>query len=201
MYLYNPTKKVITIMLSLVGVFLVILALSSIKMFEKPKYGNVAENYPLLSEMNVFEEISPQRALEFFTEHESGIIVFGFPACPWCQQLLPELDMVSKKCGGFIIYYVDIKDMRDNLDSPDHPTYLLIKEKVKKALDVEKDRINAPTIVTVANGNIIDYHLDTVPSHQMVNGQLPEMTIEQKRELSEILTNMIKTLYNIRDNN
>ena len=195
MYLFNPTKKIITIMLTLLGIFFIILVLSTIKMFEKPKFANIMEVYPGLMENNVFEEISADRVVEIFEKREDGVIVFGFPACPWCQQLLPELDLVAKKSGIFHIYYVDIKDMRDNEASPDHDKYLYIKSKVAKALDKEKDRINAPTIVTITAGNLIDYHLDTVSSHQMVDGRLPEMTAEQKNELREILRQVIQPIY------
>ena len=195
MYLFNPTKKVITIISILFGIFFIIMVLSVIKMFEKPQYGNIAEDYPLLSEDNVFEEVGADRIIQMIDNREDGVIVFGFPACPWCQQLLPVLDTVAKKSQIYHIYYVDIKDMRDNEKSPDHEKYLYIKEKFKKVLDVERDRINAPTIVTVTAGNVIDYHLDTVPSHQMVDGRLPEMTIEQKRELAEILKQVIRPIY------
>ena len=195
MYLYNPTKKIIAIMLSLFGIFCVILALSLIKMFEKPQYANIVEMYPLLSEDNVFEEVGADRIIQMIDNREDGLIVFGFPACPWCQQLLPVLDTVAKKSQIFHIFYVDIKDMRDNESSPDHEKYLYIKQKFKEILDVEHDRINAPTVVTVTAGNVIDYHLDTVPSHQMVDGRLPEMTAEQKRELAEILKQVIRPIY------
>ena len=195
MYLYNPTKKIVITMLTLFGIFFIIMILSVVGMYKKPEAKNIVEDYPLVQEVNVYVQIDAERVIEIFDKREDGVIVFGFPACPWCQQLLPILDMVAKKTGVTRIYYVDIKDMRDNLDSPDHEKYLYIKKKVEKALDKEKDRINAPTIVTVTAGNVIDYHLDTVPSHQMVDGRLPEMTEEQKSELREILKNVIRPIY------
>ncbi len=195
MYLFNPTKKIIITMLSLFGIFFLIMVLSTIGMFKKPTYKNIVEDYPLVSEENVYVQVDADRVIQIFDKREDGVIVFGFPSCPWCQQLLPILDIVAKKGNVTTIYYVDIKDMRDNLDSPDHEKYLYIKKKVDKALDKEKDRINAPTIVTITAGNVIDYHLDTVPSHQMVDGRLPEMTEEQKRELREILKEVIKPIY------
>lgn len=195
MYLYNPTKKIVITMLTLLGIFFIIMVLSTIGMLKKPTYKNIVEDYPLVSEENVYVQVDADRIIEIFDKREDGVIVFGFPACPWCQQLLPILDIVAKKGNVTTIYYVDIKDMRDNPNSPDHEKYLYIKQKVDKALDKEKDRINAPTIVTVTAGNVIDYHLDTVPSHQMVDGRLPEMTEEQKRELREILKEVIKPIY------
>jgi hypothetical protein len=39
---------------------------------------------------------------------------------------------------------------------------------------------------------MVGYHLDTVSSHQIVDGVLPPLTEEQKTELRDILRNLIK---------
>ena len=57
-----------------------------------------------------------------------------------------------------------------------------------KAIDVNKNRLNAPTFVKVQNGVMTMYHVDTVATHIMnENGVLPQMSTEQIEELKNIL--------------
>ena len=195
MYLYNPFKKVIGLVVIVFSVVFLCILMLTIKMLGEKNRTNIMEYYPRLTDVdNVFEEISADEVLELFENRADCVIVFGFPACPWCQQLIPEVNLVAKKSMIMKVYYVDIKDMRDNLESPDHPKYLIIKEKLSDALDKEKDRLNAPTTVVLKGGNLIAYHLDTVPSHTIENGILPDMTDEQKQELRNILKELMKKI-------
>jgi thiol-disulfide isomerase/thioredoxin len=115
----------------------------------------------------------------------------GFPACPWCQAVVPHVNKIAKEEGFKTIYYLDILDMR-NETSKDHNKYLELKNLISDAVDKEKDRINGPTFIVVKNGQMVGYHLDTVSSHQLVDGILPPMTNDQINELHEILRNLIK---------
>ena len=43
----------------------------------------------------------------------SGIFYFGFPTCPWCRNLLPELFAAMQENGLSKLYYYNPKAIRD----------------------------------------------------------------------------------------
>lgn len=146
-------------------------------------------DYPELTDKNhLYEVVSVDRILEMIANQETGIIVLGFKTCPWCQKLVPYVNQVAKEKGYDVVYYVDIKDMRDNPESPDHQKYLQMKEAFLVAVDSERDRINSPTTIMLSNGTVYNYHLNTVSSHvRNENNILPPLTAEQETELLTIL--------------
>lgn len=159
------------------------------------KGDKIMEDYPSLTDKrHIYAELSADSFLSKIENDETFVIIFGFPKCPWCQAIIPILNEVGKELGLKKIYYMDILDMRDNTESIDHPKYLEIKELLTEALDKEKDRLNAPTTVVIQNGELLNYHLDTVESHTIVDGVLPPLTDEQINELKQILKDMINPI-------
>ena len=75
--------------------------------------------------------------------------------------------------------------------SKDRIYYLGLHEYFNDIVDAEKNRINAPTVIKVNSGNLVGYHIDTVPSHTINDaGVLPALTEEQKIELHTLLTEL-----------
>ena len=145
---------------------------------------HIMENYPSLTdEKHIIKELTPKELLTKVENKETFIVLLGFPACPWCQAIMPEYNEVAKTLNIEEIYYVDIKDMRDNPESVDHNIYLTLYEKFIEAADQEKERINAPTIMNIKEGNLAAFHIDTVSSH-IINeaGILPPLEEEQKKD-------------------
>lgn len=154
----------------------------------------VMENYPSLTDNNhIIKELTPKQLLDKVENNESFIVLLGFPACPWCQAIMPEYNEVAKELNIQAIYYVDIKDMRDNPESEDHDIYLTLYEKFEAVVDQEKERINAPTIINIKDGQLVGFHIDTVSTHTINEaGILPPLDEEQRNELHTIL----KELFN-----
>ena len=66
--------------------------------------------------------------------------------------------------------------------------YIKEENYFKDALDVEKNRLNAPTFVKVVNGEMTMYHINTVDTHVLnENMVLPPLTDTQLKELKDIL--------------
>lgn len=150
------------------------------------------KDYPQLEDKkHIYEVVEIDRVLEIFEKDETALILMGFSACPWCQAIVPYVNEVSKAEDQKVVYYLDILEMRETT-SEDHEKYLKLKDIIKDAVDKEKDRINGPTFVVVKNGEMVGYHLDTVSSHQMVDGVLPPLSEEQVTELKDILKNLIQ---------
>jgi molecular chaperone HtpG len=95
----------------------------------------------------------------------------------------------AKEKGYDEVYYLDIKDMRDNEESEDRDIYLSIYNTIKDKIG-NPDKIYAPTVIVLKNGEVTGYNEGTVVSHERVDGTLPPMTDEQKDELREIYRNI-----------
>lgn len=114
------------------------------------------------------EEISKK-----IEKKDTFIVYFGFNDCPWCRSIIENLIEVAKEKELDKIYYVDIKDIRDEKILSDGKVgtkkegskgYMQLLEKLDNVLqdykiqDDDKEistgekRIYAPNIVAVVNG-------------------------------------------------
>lgn len=109
---------------------------------------------------------------------QSGILIFAYPACPYCRNLMPELIRVAAEANQKI-YYCKIDDYRDRyvydprtakaelVVGPGEgylslldwlgeylPDYVL-SDPEKNEISVGEKRIGAPTIVRVENGEAV----------------------------------------------
>ncbi len=195
-------REVSAIIAAFVSLVLIICCVSFIafksEKEETDTLDKIREVYPGIKDKeHVFEEITASELLYMLENKQTGVVVMGFPGCPWCRALMPVLNETAKENGLTKVAYLDIKDIRDNEENPSHQEYLVIKEILKECLDKEKDRINAPTVIAIKNGELVAYHLNTVPSHVMNDSNvLPEMTNEQITELKKILSELITKTHN-----
>ena len=101
---------------------------------------------------------------------------------------MPVLNEAAKNEEVEKVYYLDIKTMRDDTTTSEHKKYLMLKEAFSEAVDESKDRLNAPTVIFLKDGELVDYHIDTVITHVMNdNNVLPPLTKDEHKELLEIL--------------
>lgn len=151
------------------------------------------KDYPSLeTSEHLFKSITVSKVQKKFKNQESFYLVMGFPECPWCQALMPILNQVATFNDVEEIFYLDIKKIRDNKLATGYKTFeKLTSTYLKETIDPEKNRINAPTFITVDKGVVVSYHLNTVESH-VINeeGTLPDLTKAQVRELVDILNKM-----------
>lgn len=153
----------------------------------------IQEDYPGVTDKHhVFETIQVDEVLKRFEQEEDFYLIMGFPACPWCQALMGFLNTEAKNHHIQTIYYMDIKQMRDNENDKDYICFSkLVKDHLQSILNPEKNRVNAPTLIKVVKGRVVAFHLNTVDSHvKNENGVLPEMTKAQQEELSEKLNQL-----------
>lgn len=162
--------------------------------FARPgeKVDTLKDEYTNLNKDHMIKEINATTLVNKIENDESFIIMLGFPACPWCQALMPVLDECCKNDNYRNIYYCDLKDMRDNPESIDKANYEYLYNFSTIALDTAKDRINAPTLLAIKDGEIVGFNLDTVPGHVLSeSGILPELNDTQKVELVNIIKDLI----------
>ena len=149
------------------------------------------EDYPQLDENKlIIKYTTANEVLELLANNYSGIIVYGFKQCPWCQAVVPYVNEIALEKGYQEVLYLDIKDMRDNPDSIEKEQYNKIFNLIKGKIG-NPEKIFAPTITVLKEGKITSYSTGTVDSHQInENHILPPMTEEQIMELRQLFRKM-----------
>lgn len=151
----------------------------------------------------------------------SGVIYFGFSACPWCRNAIPSLIKAMQVAKLDKIYYVNLRQ-NDDSSKDIRAQYQVVKNKIKltreasspkyeevlsslenylddyivtneagKEFNTGKKVLGAPTVATVKEGIVLGVHTGTYNGHKKVNGELPHLTSEQQIELQNIYTNLI----------
>jgi len=152
-----------------------------------------AELYPVSGEnpyvFATFDELITQ------IDNGTGVIAFGFPACPRCQNAFPVLEKAFKEMGmerrgglsGRILYY-DILEDRE----ADNERYQALVDRLGGHLrpdDSGNPRIFVPDIFFVTAGKVVGNHLDTVPG---VEDPFDPLSDEQEAELLKIYLDFIQ---------
>lgn len=136
---------------------------------------------------NVFVKSDMKEAIAMFEEKKSGILYFGFPACPWCVEALPIMDEVAKT-NKKTIHYVETRDEKKKLLYTQEQKKTLIPY-AKEFLE-KKDgeyQLYVPLVLVVKDGKAIYGHTGTVDDH---DAHKRKMTTKEKAELKKIYEEM-----------
>ncbi len=122
---------------------------------------NVADEYDQLSKDNQFEYLAKED-LKTFIEHGTGILVLGFPQCPWCQAYYPMLDEVLKEYDVTAQYYNIYVDKTEDRTFYDEVATLLNEGNQTDAEILHynnegKAVIYMPLTVFIENGEIVGF--------------------------------------------
>lgn len=151
---------------------------------------DMSEYETMLEENHVFNEVSFAQSNELLkSEDFTGIIYYGYPACPWCVEAVPIMNEVAKDYN-LQIYYVN-KKSQENINHPEE------EEKAIQILDAaygldkdkesEKPRLYVPEVVVVKEGEVLSHHMGTVKNH---NAHERVMSEDEQRILKTIYENM-----------
>ncbi len=169
-------------------------------------------------------EIIKDNAVKYSTNEEllevlengTGVIYFGYPTCPWCRNAVPVLLEAANEVGIENIYYLNMKDERDQIKVKEDGTLEVVSEgtegykKLLERLDnilldytledihgntvsANEKRIYVPLVVFVRDGEIVGYHTDTVETQTNPFELLNE---EQRNELMDIYINLMHKVLN-----
>ena len=73
----------------------------------------------------------------------------GFPKCSWCQNLMGPLNDVAKEENIEVIYYLDIKEIRDNTFAKGHKDFEKLSDDVKIVSEVSESSSNTGLIIGI----------------------------------------------------
>lgn len=143
---------------------------------------------------------------------ETFVVYFGFNDCPWCRSVVPTLIETANDLGLDKIYYVDVKEIRDEMIINEEGKAVTSKKgsdgyyELLKSLDnvlddysltdadgnsviAQEKRIYAPNVVAVVNGKPIK--LEEGISDKQTNGYM-ELTEEMKKDTYKKFRCLIK---------
>ena len=149
-------------------------------------------------------------------KNETAIVFMGYPESDLTRTVLPILLDVLKENDIKKVYYLDILEIRDEFvfDGDIMPkqvskgtnAYYELVDYLRKYLDeyyVEDSvgnrydtlvrRINTPTILTVKDGKVLDFHWGAVIYHNELHFELNEAEQEKLKELyDEMIKNYLE---------
>ncbi len=96
--------------------------------------------------------------VKMIKEKKTFVVYFGFDTCPWCRSVLPTLIEVANDLSIDMIYYVDIKEIRDVLSVDEEGNIITEKEAGKGYMDLLKylDPVLSDYALTDEDGEKID---------------------------------------------
>lgn len=180
-------NKVLIIIVSLLLVVTIALGIILVKKVNSDNTvaDNVkfAQSYTKLTDDNVFVYKNIDEIINVL-EHGTGIVFFGFPECPWCQQYVTYLNDVAKQNGIEKIYYYDIKEDRQN----NTDNYKKIVEILGDNLAYDADgnkRVYVPDVTFVVQGVIVGH--DNESSYDVTGTPEEYWTDEKVNALKQTL--------------
>lgn len=186
--------------------------------------GQINKEISIMDDNNIVY-ITPSEAADIL-DSGSGVIYFGFAACPWCRNSVPVLLNAMNSSELDKIYYVNVRP-DDDTSKDIRDTYILdARNKPKKSKEAEKayydillalaghlsdytlttekgnivnlgeKRLAAPTVVAVKDGVVVGFHPGTVEGHEREDGKLRDLTKEEETELLNTYSGIISKYLN-----
>ena len=147
--------------------------------------------------------------------NEDAYVLFGYSSCPLTRAAIETLIAAAEEENIATIYYVDIRDIRDEFV----PGESIIPEQTKEGSEAYYEIVNffgsrldeyyvssedgfylydtgvrrvlSPTLAAVSGGKVIDMHQELVYSYTYNNEELND---EQKEELKDIYKEILTSL-------
>jgi len=158
---------------------------------------NVSQNirfyreYPSVDENNVYHYATYDEVVELFVSG-TGIVFFGFPACPWCQAYAPVLDEVARERGVEKIYYLDIREMREN-ETDEYKTLVEYTAKYLENDENGNEKIYVPDSYFIKEGKIVGHNnsMSTLPGDNVTE----YFDEEKRKELKADFISLVEKVY------
>jgi len=178
-------KKLKFVLISLVSLIIVLTITFICKNNDAKKF---KEEYNKVSIKNKFVYKNENEIINTL-KNGTGIIFFGFPECPWCQEYVKYLDEVANESSIKEVLYLNILKIRkDNTKE-----YQKIVETLNDYLDKDEfnnPKIFVPHIVAVKNGKIIGNNNETSIISEPIS-TTDYWTEEKVNNLKDVLKNML----------
>lgn len=159
-----------------------------------------------IPEDSLFEPINEEDALQLL-ESGTGVLIFEFPECPWCRNMMPVVDQAAKEMALSKLYAFNIREERDQITLGDDGLVVVNEgtEFYRKVLEILGEnasvydglndesirRIYAPTVFVIVDGEVLSSHVSTVDSQ---SDPFIPLTDAQHQELLDIYKGMFEII-------
>lgn len=195
-------KRLIILLVVIILILSFALVYLNTDLFKETEVGTVIDNnvsdnirfyreYPSVGNDNIYYYTNYDEVIEMFAKG-TGVVFFGFPACPYCKVYVPVLNEVAKERGAEKIYYLNIKDMRDK----NTEEYKKIVEILSEYLETDENsnkRLYVPDTYFVKDGKIVGHNNNmSTLSGENVQEYFDE---DKRKELKDNLIELMEKVY------
>lgn len=177
---------VLVIVAIVVGVVLILNKNNKTEITDAVKF---SEEYTEIDKNNVFVYRSVDEIINIL-ENGTGIVLLGFPECPWCQRYVKYLNEVAKDLGIDKIYYYNIREDRKNNTEDYQKIVAILKEYLQYDEEGNK-RIYVPSVIALKKGEIVGFDDETAWDTKGFKTPDEYWTDDEVKDLKERLETMI----------
>lgn len=160
--IFTDKQNLLIIALILIIVLLVILLVTTYnkkKGQEETDAIKFAEEYTEVGEDNLYVYRTYDELVKIL-ENGTGVVLLGFPECPWCRRYAVYLNEVAKELDYEKIYYYNILEDRKNNTEEYQKIVSIISEYLQFDEEGNK-RIYVPSVIALNKGEIVGFDDET----------------------------------------
>lgn len=141
---------------------------------------------------NQFVRSDMKTVLSMIEKKESGVVYFGFPACPWCVEALPIMNDAAKDKKLNIMYVQTRDENKELMYTAEQKKSIMAYTDayLEKDEDGEK-QFYVPFLIVVKDGKVVAGHIGTVDGYDTHERKMNDA---EKAELKDIYLQMFEKL-------
>lgn len=151
-----------------------------------------------------FLEVSTQESLKLFV-NGTGIVVYSYETCPWCNRIIPVLDQAAKEYGIKVFYVNIYSDSFMALSNEEKSNEIqalyqcldpILERETDPDTGEEEPVMQVPEVVAVKDGEIVGHHMGIVDGFTLDTDHLDEYQLSdsQKEELKDIYLDLFSKI-------
>ena len=146
----------------------------------REEYQRLVESYTPTS----FDE-----AIDLFETKDSALVYFGFPDCPWCDEVVPILSELAKEQGVEVLYVRTRDDEKTRLYTDEQRDEIkpYLSDYIRNNLKGEPT-LYVPLVISIRDGKVSQGHQGTVDEH---DAKERVMTDEERQEVEDELRKIV----------
>jgi glutaredoxin len=153
-----------------------------------------------------FEEITIEESCRLVEEQGTGVVLYSYTDCPYCNRAVPLLNQAAEE-EGVTIFYVDVHNEEFEAKSEEEQTeiinhlYTVMASALAQITDEDTGEtgveLQVPLVVSIKDGEIVDHHLGLVDSFTLDEDDPDsfQLTQDQQDELLMIYSGLIEEAY------
>ena len=191
-------KKLLTLCLCILMTGCTVSSSSAVPSSSSAETVLLSDEYEQLPEENAYY-IGEKENIKNYIEHGTGILVLGFPACPWCQAYLPLFNEVLEETGAQAMYYNIRVDKTEDREFYDEVASLIeeVNDSGEEIILYDNDGrqvIYMPLVLFISSGRIIAFDNETSMESSEEHSPEEYWTEEKVSSLKERLSEYTRVI-------